>query len=249
MVWAFGDGADGGPGAQALAEMVAAASPDRVLYLGDVYEDGTEEEFKTNFGDVYGGLRLTERMEPTPGNHEWPNHRTGYDPFWQGVKGRAIPRWYAFEIGGWEILSLNSEAEHGPDSPQVRWLRERLEASDTTCRLAFWHRPRFSSGLNHGDQPDVAPLWDALRGRAALVVTGHEHNLQRHAARDGLVAIVSGAGGKDHYENADDYPGLEFAEDERDGALRLALTPGRADLSFVATDKTVLDRSRVSCRP
>lgn len=44
-----------------------------------------------------------------------------------------------------------------------------------TCRLA-WHRPRFTAG-KHADARDVAPLWEALRGRAKIVVNGHDHNM------------------------------------------------------------------------
>src|SRR4051794_10945803 len=70
LVWAVGDGADGGADAKAVAQRIAAEQPGRVLYLGDVYETGTAAEFADNFASVYGTLaRVTE---PTPGNHEWP---------------------------------------------------------------------------------------------------------------------------------------------------------------------------------
>ena len=41
VVWAVGDGADGSAQARALAMRIAADRPDRLLYLGDVYESGT----------------------------------------------------------------------------------------------------------------------------------------------------------------------------------------------------------------
>src|SRR5918992_2903243 len=55
-VWAVGDGADGGKRAKALARRIAARRPDRLLYLGDVYEHGSREEFRRNYAPVYGSL-------------------------------------------------------------------------------------------------------------------------------------------------------------------------------------------------
>jgi hypothetical protein len=41
---------------------------------------------------------------------------------------------------------------------------------------------------------------------------------------------------------------LAFYEDTHHGAVRLKLRPGRAVVSFVASDGSLLDRSAVSCR-
>jgi len=202
-VWAVGDGADGGAAARAVARRIAAGRPDRVLFLGDVYPDGTASDFRGGFRSVYGSL--ARRTAPTPGNHDWPNHDVGYDPYWRSVTGAATPPWYAFRVGGWEVLSLNSEAPHGADSAQLRWLRARLRSDTGTCRLAFWHRPLHSAGL-HGDQHDVAPLEDALVGHAALVLNGHDHDLQRLRPARGIVSLVVGAGGHGRYGvNSDDH--------------------------------------------
>lgn len=244
-VWAVGDGADGGDAAKALSRRIGAGRPDRLLYLGDVYERGTAAEFRDRFATVYRGLAA--RMAPTPGNHDWPNHDTGYDRYWRRVTGAPTPPWYRFRAGGWDIVSLNSEAPHGADSAQLRWLRRRVRAPGT-CRLAFWHRPRYSAG-SHGDQRDVAPLWDVLRGHAKLIVSGHDHNLQRFRPVGGMTQLVVGAGGHSRYDVDDDDARPAFADDDVDGALRMTLRPGSADLAFVGTDGSILDRSRVTCSP
>jgi hypothetical protein len=245
VVWAVGDGADGSDAARALARRIAAGRPDRFLYLGDVYEHGTRQEFRTHYRTVYG--RLAAITAPTPGNHDWPSHADGYDPYWRSKTGRRTPPWYAFRIGGWRVISLNSEAPHGAGSAQVRWLRARMARTAGTCTLAFWHRPLQSAGF-HGDQPDVAPLWNALRGHARLVVNGHDHDLQRLRPRDGITALVAGAGGHSHYPLSDD-PRVVFGDDQRYGALRLVLRRGGARLAFVSTAGKVLDRSSVACTP
>ena len=242
-VWAVGDGGIDTRGAHTVADRIAAARPARVLYLGDVYPDGSAEDFEDNFAPVYG--ELARRTSPTPGNHEWPAHAKGYDPYWQLISGRSTPAHYAFHVGGWQVVSLNSET---PDDPgQLRWVRDLLARTSGTCTIAFWHRPRFSAG-KHGDQVDVTPLWKAVRGRARLVLNGHDHDMQRLREIGGTTEFVSGAGGHDRYLVNEDDPRLAFASDDTEGALRLRLRPGAADLAFIAADGSTLDSSSVQCR-
>ena len=252
VLWAVGDGADGSDRAKAVAARIAAGRVDRFLYLGDVYgsagiagvltADGSAEDFRERYHPVYGAL--AERTAPTPGNHEWARREEGYEPYWTRVHGPP-PTYYAFTAGGWRILSLNSEAPRGAGSAQLAWLRDQLRAPGT-CRLAFLHRPRFSAG-RHGDHAELQPLWEALEGRVAIAVAGHDHNMQRLRPIGGVTPLVSGAGGHGLYEAEPD-PRVAFSDDDTFGALRIDLRPGRADLAFVASDGRVLDRHRVGCR-
>jgi hypothetical protein len=246
VVWAVGDAAAPGPAARRVAAAVRNARPDRFLYLGDVYEYGTATEFRRSYDPLYGSLAGI--TEPTPGNHEWGNRFSGYYPYWRAKKGGMQPPWSSVQTAGWELLNLNSQAAHGPGSPQLRWL-ERTLAAGGDCRIAFWHRPRFSAGLVHGDAPDVAPLWNALRGRARAVLSGHEHDLQRLRPRGGLTQYVAGAGGRSRYPLSRTDPRLAWGRDDRDGALRIVLAPGSATFEFRDAAGRVLDRSRTTCSP
>ena len=263
-LWAVGDSADGSRRARRLAGAIPDAGDlEAFLYLGDVYSDGSARDFLRNYEPLYG--RLKEVTAPTPGNHEWDNRALGYVPYWSRVRGVPAPAWYAFRAAGWLVLSLNSEVPCQPGSAQHDWLSERLRVCDEPC-LAFWHRPRFSAG-KHGDNPDVAPLWDAVRRRASLVLSAHDHNLQRLKPIEGTVQIVAGAGGRSRYELTRSWrrflpwprprplarahrtfedPRLAFGNDTDDGVLRLDLRPGRIDLAFVATDGRVLDEASVT---
>jgi acid phosphatase type 7 len=245
LLWAVGDGADGGSEAKRLAARVARDRPNRFLYLGDVYPAGSAADFRDRYATVYG--RLAAITAPTPGNHDWPQRRDGYYPFWRAHLRSAVRPWYAFRAGGWLVLSLNSEAAHDQRSAQLRWLRKTLARHGGDCAIAFWHRPLRSAGL-HGDQPDIAPLWAALRGHARIVLNGHDHDLQRFRAREGIVEYVAGAGGHGIYPVAASAPGLSFADDSHYGALRIALRPQSARLAFVSVGGSALDRSRVTCR-
>ena len=78
-------------------------------------------------------------------------------------------------------------------------------AATPVCTLAIWHQPRFSSGDEHGNDPSVAPFWDALYAAGAdLVVNGHDHDYERFAPQDpdgdrdrerGIREFVVGTGG------------------------------------------------------
>lgn len=242
-VWAVGDAAGRGEAPRRVARMIGAGRPELLLYLGDVYPAGSAKDFR-NYDRLYG--RLARRTAPTIGNHEAPNRRSGYDPYWRAAHGRGLPRYYSFRAAGWTILSLDSEAKASGILRQATWLRRQLRTGGN-CRLAFWHRPRYSAGLVHGDSLKVAPLWNALRGRARLVLNGHEHDFQQRRRRDGITELVAGAGGNGRYPVARGDRRLAFADAANDGALRLELSPGRARFAFVSVSGRVLHRGSASC--
>ena len=242
-VWAVGDG-DARADGRAVAARIARGRPDRFLYLGDVYENGTAAEFRTGYAPSYG--RLARITAPVSGNHDARSQSSGYDPYWRRVHGRTPPDWYRFSAGGWTLLALDSEAAHDRGSPQERWLRRQLRGRGT-CRIAFWHRARLSAGP-HGDQADMAPLWDALRGHATIVLSGHDHDLQRFRPSGGLTQFVAGAGGRGLYPLRADRR-LAFGNDSTYGALRLQLRRGSARWAFVSAAGRTLDRGTLRCRP
>ncbi|HEV2058754.1 MAG TPA: metallophosphoesterase [Solirubrobacteraceae bacterium] len=251
-LWAVGDGADGGSAARSVVQRMKRKRFDRLLYLGDVYGsglvsllvgDGTAADYRDRYDPLYG--EFAAKTAPTPGNHEWRQRGAGYEPYWEEVFGRPPPAFYAFDVAGWQLLSLNTEAPHGARSAQVRWLREQLRATGT-CRLAFWHKPRFNAG-RYGDEPGIGALWNALRGHARIVVTGHDHNMQRFKPVDAITQYVAGAGGHGRHALRRDRR-LAFGNDRDFGALRIELSPGRARTAFVSADGRILDVNTVRCR-
>ena len=244
VVWVAGDAASPDPRSDRVAALVRRGEPGRFLYLGDVYETGTAEEFRRWYHPRFGQLaRITV---PTIGNHEWLNRYRGYYPYWKSQTGRRRPPWSKTEVAGWEILSLNSQARHGTGSPQVGWLKHAV-AGPGNCRIAFMHRPRYSAGA-YGGALDLAPIWHRLVGHARIVLSGHDHNLQRHRPQRGITQYVVGAGGRGTY-GLHPNPTLAWGRDDIDGALRMVLRPRHALLEFRSTGGRLLDRSRVSCSP
>jgi hypothetical protein len=245
VIWAVGDAATPGPAADRIASLVRRAKPDRFLYLGDVYETGTPMEFRRWYHSRFGAL--AQITLPTIGNHEWDNRFKGYYRYWAGRKGRRWPPWTKISIAGWEILDLNSQAPHGVGSPQVRWLEAALTGPGD-CRIAFWHRPRYSEGA-YGGAPDLNPFWNRLVGHARIVLSGHDHNLQRHSPQRGITQYVVGAGGRPRYKLHRGESTMVWGRDDVDGALRMVLKPGLALLEFRGPGGGVLDRSHRTCTP
>lgn len=237
-IWAVGDGADGKPIARNVVQLMDATRPDRFLQLGDVYGP-----YAKLMDDAYGSR--ADRVLATPGNHDWhkPRRIREYLDYWSGrPQGRAL--FYEFDLAGWQILSLNSEIPLEPTSAQMTWLRGQVSRPGD-CRIAFFHRPRFSAG-RHGDQQDMDNIWNAMRGHVSLVLAGHDHDMQRFKPVDGITEMVVGSGGHSHYLVHDD-PRLAFGDDTHDGALHLKLTPGVAKYAFTAVDGTVLDSGQLTC--
>jgi hypothetical protein len=239
-VWAVGDGTTESEESQQVAKLIAAADPDRVLYLGDVYDD-----YSDRMDATFGAVDLLDAMLPTAGNHEWPEQRDEYLEYWRDVRGEPLGPFYATRMAGWQVVSINTEEPVEPGSAQLRWLR-RTVAGDGTCRLAIMHRPRWSAG-RHGDQEDMAPVWRALAGRTTLVLSGHDHDMQRFAPRNGITQLVSGAGGRGLYDVDESDRRLRFSNDTEFGALRLTLAPGEATYAFVTVDGEELDSGQVTC--
>src|SRR3954453_17393787 len=206
-IWAVGDSA-GGPSAPRVARLVKDGKPDKVLYLGDIYEG--ERGFSA-YKRLYGRLPVAR----TPGNHDFPQ-------YWSG------PEWYSFSAAGWRVIEINSETRKDP--AQLSWLKALLRARGT-CRIAFWHRPRYTGGP-HGDATDMDPYWRALRGHAKLVLSGHDHDMQRFAPKAGLIQLVAGAGGYSHYPVNRGKAGLGFADAVHWGALRIDLSRGHSTTTF-----------------
>lgn len=125
---------------------------------------------------------------------------------------------------------------------QVAWLTADLTAHPADSVVAFWHRPRWSSG-EHGGAADVAALWTALAGRNALVLAGHDHDYERFLVRDGgLRQFVVGTGGSQTRPFNAAQPGSARRITGAPGVLRLTLKgAGGYSWAFLDTAGTVRD--------
>ncbi len=221
-IWAIGDVGEGALG-QPSADLVASKAIRYLLYLGDIYPNGSAADFADNYAPTFG--QFDAKAVPTMGNHEFPDRATGFDPYWDDARGSRPPRYFSFTASGWQFIVLNSEMPTNAGSSQHSWLKHLLAKTKSrgNCRIALSHRPRYSGGA-HGDNASIEPLWKLLANRARVWLSGHDHDMQRFASNRGIVQFVSGAGGRGHYPVTDSSDAtLKFSNDTLDGALRLVL--------------------------
>ncbi len=228
--------------ASATAELAMKLSPTAVLALGDIqYGSGSLADYQASFDRTWGRLRSV--LYPVPGDKEYQSNSEGraYFSYFGMAAGQPGEGYYSFNLGGWHIIALNSNIPRGLGSPQERWLRADLESNRSSCTLAFWHRPRFSSGGN-GNDPSVTALWRALYDyHADVVLAGNDHDYERFApqtpdgmkAADGIREFVVGTGGASHGGTGPRAANSEAFDNDTFGLLRLDLYDGTYDWRFI----------------
>lgn len=229
-----------------------------VAILGDsVYPSGSTATYAECFDPVWGSFR--DRIRPAIGNHDvMDDQGAAYFDYFGSTAGASGEGWYAYDLGAWRVVVLNSNCELvGCDagSAQVEWLRGELAASAGDCLLAYWHAPRFSSGP-HGASLSVGTFWELLvAADADLVLAGHEHDYERFAPQDaagqqdpdGPRQIIAGTGGKELRPVGEPVTNSEFVIDDAWGVLRLELAPDGYRWTFVTTDGVEADAGSGGC--
>jgi hypothetical protein len=247
-------------GAEATAKILEENSG-TVAAIGDLaYPDGTRENFKC-YDQTWG--RVKDRTRPAPGNHEFHSQgATFYFEYLGKAAGDPKDGFYSYDLGAWHIVSLNSEcAEIGgcnEGSREEKWLRADLEAHPAACTLAYFHKPLFSSGAAHGNDPEVKPLFQALYdANADVVLGGHDHDYERFAPQDadgkadsarGIREFVVGTGGKSHRAFVAPLPNSEVRDNTAFGVLKLTLKSDSYDWKFIPeAGKTFTDSGNGQC--
>ena len=206
--------------ADRTGNVAAAQKPDQVLVLGDSqYPAGGLADYTSKYDrTVWGSLKPLTK--PVPGNHDYKTSgAAGYFTYFD----KPSP-FYAYDLGcGWRAYALNSEIDL---AAQLDWLTRDLAAHPGRPVLAYWHKPRWSSGVEHGSDPTMQPFWDALADRTGLVLNGHEHNYERLAPIGQVRPFVVGTGGTSRYAFGAAAPGSEQRIADTPGVLRVELQPG-----------------------
>jgi len=232
-----------------------------VLLLGDnQYESGELKDYIRHFDPTWG--RFKRVIRPIPGNHEYNDPAggaSGYFDYFNGVgnqDGPAGPRglgYYSFDIGSWHLIAINSNCNPSgggwlpggcaAGSAQEQWLQSDLAAHRSSCTLAFWHHPLYSSSSQpDGASPFMAAIWaDLTNAHADVVLNGHAHDYERFAqqsangaldAQGGVRQFIVGTGGRDLYQFATVKPNSEARNASTFGVLRLTLHPSSYDWRF-----------------
>jgi hypothetical protein len=235
--------------------------PGTVYTLGDnAYDSGTATEFADCYDPSWG--RHKARTKPAVGNHEYNTlGASGYYSYFGAAAGDPQKGYYSYDLGAWHIVALNSMCENvggcGANSTMVNWLREDLGAHPSSCTLAYWHHPVFSSGADHGNDPKMIPSWDVLYAAGAdVVLSGHDHDYERFAPQTssgapdparGIREFVVGTGGRSYYRFGTIRANSEVRNSGTHGVLKLTLHASSYDWQFVPTSGTFNDSGSASC--
>jgi predicted phosphodiesterase len=241
------------------AKLVESIKPAAVLVAGDIqYPKGTLASFQNGYDKTWGKFKSI--TYPVPGNHEYATPgAAGYFDYFGERAGERGKGYYAFTVGDWRMIALNSEIDVSKDSEQLQWLSQELEQQGTACTLAYWHKPRFSTG-SHASDPTFDALWRVLyEHNVDIVVNGHSHNYERfipqnpdgaYDERRGIVQFVSGMGGRSPGPMGDSTPTLVTRQNHSFGVLKLTLFPKSANYEFVPVSslQSYTDNGTVACR-
>jgi hypothetical protein len=230
--------------------------PGTVYTLGDnAYDSGTTDEFNNCYDPSWGSQKT--RTKPSVGNHEYQTAgASGYYTYFGAAAGDPLKGYYSYDLGAWHIIALNSMCENvggcGASSPMVTWLKGDLANNPSSCTLAYWHHPVFSSGSAHGNDPKMIPSWDALYAAGAdVVLSGHDHDYERFAPQTssgvadpvqgparGIREFVVGTGGRSLRAFGTIRANSQVRYFDTYGVLKLTLHASSYDWQFVPASTT-----------
>ena len=211
---------------------------DMLVTLGDNDYTESPARFRANWSGSFGWARRSGlRVAGVLGNHDYEVGRGRYE---FGLLGMSGP-YYTRKLGDAQLFLLDSNIV---SDRQTTWLENQLAASSAIWKIAVVHHPPYTCG-GHAGNEDVQRRWAPLFERygVQLVLSGHDHNYQRFARRNGVTYVVHGGGAAGLYSLRgcpSSYPRRVRARYEH-GFLYVAATPDRLDVSAVSTGGRVTD--------
>jgi len=183
----------------------------------------TDPQFQKSFENVYTAQSLQAPWHVILGNHDYCANCDAQLEYAKSHPRWNMPaRYYSqvHPIGGFiantakaprvEIFYIDTSPfivaykQHHLIAPnianqntaqQLQWLEQALAASNAQWKFVMGHHPIYSSGIAHGDQPEIIehilPLLQKYKVNAYFA--GHDHDLE-HLKVGNLDLIISGAG-------------------------------------------------------
>jgi 3',5'-cyclic AMP phosphodiesterase CpdA len=201
-----------------------------LVVLGDNDYLRSPVRFRANWRRSFGWARRRGlRVGGVLGNHDYETGRGRYELKTLGMPGP----YYTRKIGDVQLFFLDSNAI---STRQTTWLEQQLSDSVATWKIAVFHHPPYTCGGHAGDE-GVVRSWVALFESygVQLVLSGHDHNYQRFAGRNGVTYVVHGGGAAGLYPLhgcPSSYPPRVRARYEH-GFLYVSATEDRLDVSAV----------------
>jgi 3',5'-cyclic AMP phosphodiesterase CpdA len=232
--------------AMLIAGRLAEEKDAAVLTLGDTtYPVGLPIEFANCYEPSWG--RFKSRTYPAPGNHDYYTPQAiGYYGYFGAAAGPGRRGYYSFDLGGWHVISLNSNLKPEEQRKQMAWLKKDLEEHPARCTLAYWHHPMYSSG-GHGNNRQMEDAWKMLHAAGAdLVLSSHDHDYERFAPQDsegrrddvrGMREFVVGTGGATLTPFRFRKSNSEVSDNSTHGVLRIVLKERGYEWEFLPVEQ------------
>lgn len=174
----------------------------------------TAEAYFDYFGDRAYPPYVDKNINPyiTIGSSEYNTEGHGY---------------YSYNLGDWHMIALNSQCSGATrdgegvggcgvlgigDSPQLAWLKQDLINNPSTCTLAYFHHPLFTSGKKYRDDKlgKYEFFWKELyKAGVDVVVVGHDHIYERFAPQGD---VINDFDGPDHDIDNRDLEGKGYVD-------------------------------------
>ena len=240
-----GDIADNLTGCGQITAELLDGIPGAVFALGDqAYFSGTSQEYADCYDPNWG--RHFARTHPSPGNHDYLTPgATGYFNYFGSRAGPGNLGYYSFDLGGWHVVSLNSEVDVSVGSPQLQWLQADLDASTKQCTLVYWHRPIWYSTSNLIVFDATREyVWRVLYGIGVdVVMAAHDHIYERFVPMSlaggsdpvyGIQKFTVGTGGRPlNWMPLEAWPTTAVRQNWDFGVLKLTLNEVDFDWEWV----------------
>lgn len=210
--------------------------------------------------------RTTASAPGATGCQDPPGSANGFFAYFAALKGPdrgptpGSGAFYSFNVpqgcrpghgsACWHFIALNGNCVKAkgctPGTRQFAWLAADLATHPQRtfgCTLAFWHWPRFSSGV-HGSDPTYDAIWRLLYRRGVdVVLNAHEHVYERFARQtpnavrrpNGIREFIVGTGGASHarFPSSRRAANSEASNDNSFGVLTLQLHRDGYDWRFI----------------
>jgi 3',5'-cyclic AMP phosphodiesterase CpdA len=175
--------------------MLEADNPpyDALLLLGDnVYPTGDPARLDATVFHPFGilledGTALLAIL----GNHDVMGGR-GLEQ----IRDLGMPgRWWSTARG--DVLLIGLDSNSLDDPAQLSFLEDTLRDADEPWRIVAIHESPYSAGYQGSNltvRDEYAPIFE--RYGVQLVLSGHDHDYQRSVPIDGVIYVVTGAGGR-----------------------------------------------------
>jgi 3',5'-cyclic AMP phosphodiesterase CpdA len=194
---AFGDSGDHMSSDQAaLLGQLGTVPLDFIVHVGDIaYESGTMAQFEESFFGAYGTLLRHFPVFPVAGNHEYETADAA--PYCEVFDLPNNERWYSFDWGDVHFVGIDTERL---GDEQLAWIEADLARSTQPWKVAYMHRPMYSSSQHGSDmriRGMLSPVFEAHGVK--LVLAGHDHDYERAKLQNGIAYVVTGGGGRGTY--------------------------------------------------